>query len=158
PLVIVADGAQPTAKGDLWGAALEAWKNGAGRVRMALNPAAVIVRAQLTSASSRASHKDGDIRGEHGSDRQRFQWPDDRWTLNRGGDDRTLAKRGRSLQEYRLQLSWHGATNDYRAVDAPASIVAELHVVALLQGDEWRDLGLRSKRAIARHLEDTYGG
>jgi len=162
PLVIFVDGFTPTLKGVAWNEDLEAWKDGVGRVRDQLQPVAFYVRAQITASGQRASKKFGaKLTAEDAQGGQITQWPDNRLTLNRVKDseNRTLTVRGRLQDgEWDMTYEWDPQTYHLQSITAMASTWAVIAVQNLLRGDEWRTLGLISKRKVAQHIEAEFAG
>ena len=154
-LVIYVDGFQGTLSGDLWGQDLEDWKNGIGTMREAAKPVALTVRAQTTTAGQRKSKSSSKlVTAEDAAGGQIMHWPDNRLVLNRrDNDERLLTVRGRLQDsEWSIAYEWNPETYELVATDGVRSTMAALAIGKLLNGDEWRGLGLTSKHKIADHL------
>ena len=167
PLIVIVDGVQPTLSGESWGADLERWKEGIGQFRLAVKPAALYVRTQITSAAARYSRKAkkegaGQIAGEDATGGQIFQWPDIRLTINRSGEDRLLNVRGRRIfRAGRRVESWDAiygydpATFGLTLIGQDQTTAATVRIMEVFRADEWLKADRSTSiRGVADYLHE----
>ena len=146
-VILIVDGFDGTAKGDLWNSDFEAWKNGLGRLKLAVGAENVFVRAQLTTEAGRRVERGerpniNEVRGG-----QFATWPDLRivywpeFTSPGKGKRKTktgnrrMELRGRRIGATEFTVSYDEETGGLHMVGVSQKVLATARV-AHLANDE----------------------